>query len=114
MSILAIPHYFKVENRKMRWMLYTLFCLMAADGLLTKFLVINGQAVEANPLMQSWVSQELFLALKISGAFLVTLFLWIKYNRKPGAIYLVAIVSLIFYTVIVFWNLSVFAFPLPK
>ncbi len=50
MAILSIPDYFKVENRKMRWMLYTLFCLMVADGLLTKFLVINGYWDRGEPI----------------------------------------------------------------
>jgi len=89
-------------------MLYTLFGLIAADGLLTKFLVTNGHALEANPFLQAWVGQELFLAIKVSGAFLVTLLLWIKYNKKPKLIYAATAIFLVFYTSIVFWNLYVF------
>jgi hypothetical protein len=50
----------------------------------------------------------LFLAIKVSGAFLVTLLLWIKYNAKPKLIYRITAVFLAFYTSIVFWNLFVF------
>jgi len=89
-------------------MLYTLFGLIAADGLLTNFLVTNGHALEANPFLQTWVGQELFLAIKVSGAFLVTLLLWIKYNKKPKLIYAATAIFLVFYTSIVFWNLYVF------
>ena len=92
----------------MRLTLYTLFGLITADGLLTNFLVINGHALEANPFLQAWVGQDIFLAIKVSGAFLVTLLLWIKYNRKPNLIYGVTVVFLAFYTGIVFWNLFVF------
>ncbi len=92
----------------MRLTLYTLFGLIVADGLLTKFLVTNGQASEVNPFLQAWVGQELFLAIKVSGAFLATLLLWIKYNAKPKLIYRITVVFLAFYTSIVFWNLFVF------
>jgi len=89
-------------------MLYTLFGLIVADGLMTQFLVTNGYASEVNPFLQAWVGQNLFLAIKISGAFLVTLLLWIKYNARPKLIYRVIAVFLAFYTSIVFWNLFVY------
>jgi Domain of unknown function (DUF5658) len=91
-------------------MLYTLFGLIVADGLITQFLITGGQAREANPFLQAWVSQNMFLAIKISGAFLITLFLWIKYNSMPRLIYAITTVFLVFYTAVVFWNLIVFLF----
>ena len=92
----------------MRLMLYTLFGLIVADGLITRFLVVNGQGLEGNPFLQAWACDDLFLAIKISGAFLITLFLWIKYNALPRLIYGITIVFLAFYTCVVFWNLFVF------
>jgi len=92
----------------MRLMLYALFGLITADGLLTNFLVTNGHGLEVNPFLQAWVGQDIFLATKVSGAFLATLLLWIKYNRKPKLIYRTTAVFLAFYTGIVFWNLFVF------
>jgi hypothetical protein len=88
-------------------MLYTLFGLIVADGLVTQFLVTNGHASEVNPFLQAWVVHDLFLAIKISGAFLVTLLLWVKYNARPKLIYKSTAVFLTFYTSIVFWNLFV-------
>ena len=108
MDVLKIPNRFIINNRKMRWTLYTLFILIVADGLLTKFLVTNQYGLEGNPFLQAWVGQELFLAIKVSGAFLAILLLWIKYNKEPKLTYIIAVVSLVFYTSIVFWNLSVF------
>ena len=108
MDILKVPKRFSVKSRTMRLTFYTLFSLIAADGLLTKFLVTNGHALEVNPFLQAWVGQDLFLAIKVSGAFLVTLLLWIKYNKKPKLIYVATAVFLAFYTSIVFWNLYVF------
>jgi len=107
-DILKVPKRFNVKSRTMRLALYMLFGLIVADGLLTKFLVTNGHALEVNPFLQAWVGQELFLAIKVSGAFLVTLLLWTKYNAKPKLIYVFTAVFLAFYTSIVFWNLFVF------
>ncbi|MFC1984571.1 DUF5658 family protein [Chloroflexota bacterium] len=61
-----------------------------------------------NPFLKAWVGQDIFLAIKVSGAFLATLILWIKYNWKPNLIYGISVLFLALYTGIVFWNLSVF------
>ncbi|MFC1899173.1 DUF5658 family protein [Chloroflexota bacterium] len=92
----------------MRLMLYVLFGLIVADGLITKFLVTNGYALEVNPFLRTWVAQELFLTIKVAGAFLATLLLWIKYNTHPKFTNIITVVFLIFYTGVIFWNLSVF------
>ena len=107
MEVLKIPKRFNVENRTMRFMLYTLFGLIVADGLITQFLVTNGHATEVNPFLKAWVGQDIFLAIKISGAFLATLLLWIKYNTMTKIIYGITAVFLTLYTSIVFWNLFV-------
>jgi len=70
--------------------------------------VTGGYGSEINPLLIHLVGRDSFLAIKISGAFLATLFLWIKYNDKPRLVYTVAVVALGFYTIIVYWNLFVF------
>lgn len=113
MEILKVPRRFSVKSRTMRLMLYTLFGLIVADSLITKFLVTNGYALEVNPFLRAWVGQELFLAIKVSGAFLATLLLWIKYNTKPQLIRTITAVFLVFYTSVVFWNLSVFLITQP-
>ena len=108
MDVLKVPKSFSVKSRTMRYMLYTLFGLITADGLITQLLVTDGYALEINPFLQAWVGQELFLAIKVSGAFLVTSLLWIKYNTKPKLIYICTALFLTFYTSVVFWNLFVF------
>ena len=108
MYITKVPACLDLRSRTMRLMLYTLFSLVVADSLITKFLVTNGHALEVNPFLQAWVGQELFLPIKVSGSFLALLLLWIKYSAKPKAVYTITSVFLILYTVVVFWNLSVF------
>ena len=109
MDVLTVPKRFSVKRHTMRLTLYALFGLVVADGLLTQFLVTNGHALEVNPFLQSWVGKDLFLALKIIGAFSCTLLLWMKYHVKPRLVSVIATGFLAFYTSIVLWNLLVFA-----
>ncbi len=110
MKALKVPRFLHIESRTVRYTLCTLFCIIVADGLISQFLVTGGYGSEVNPLLMSWVGGESFLAIKISGAFLATLLLWIKYNADPRLVNTVAVVALGFYTAIVYWNLFVFLF----
>jgi hypothetical protein len=92
----------------MRFMLYTLFGLIVADGLITEFLVTGGLALEKNPLLQAWVGQDSFLILKASGAFLVTVFIWIRYEANPKLMFAITTAALTLYTTIILWNILVF------
>ena len=106
--MLSVPVHLQLRNHKLRLMLYTLFALIVADGLITKFLVTESFGLEMNPFLQAWVGQDMFLAIKVSGAFLITLFLWIKHSKRPRLVFAVTFLSLAFYTVVLFWNLFVF------
>lgn len=108
MRALRIPEYLRIENCAVRRALYALFATIVVDGLITEFLVTNGYGSEVNPLLRSLVGQQPFLPIKILGAFLVTLFLWIKYNTAPKRVHTVITVALAFYTAIIYWNLFVY------
>jgi len=110
MNALKVPRVFRIESRTVRYTLYALFCIIVADGLITQFLVTGGYGSEANPFLRAWVSHGGFLAIKVSGAFLATLLLWINYNVKPRLVYTITVIFLVFYTTIVLWNLFVFLF----
>ena len=97
----------RIESRTVRYVLYTLLGVIVADGLITQFLVAGGHGSEANPFLKAWVGQGRFLVIKVAGAFLPTLLLRINYNRKPKAVYTITVAFLVFYTVVVFWNLFV-------
>ena len=108
MKALKVPKSLNIENRTVRYTLYTLFGIIVADGLISQFLVTGGYGSEGNPLLMSLVGGESFLGIKISGAFLATLFLWTKYNAKPRFVNTVAVTALVLYTAILFWNLLAF------
>lgn len=110
MKILKAPKYLHVENRTVRYTLLVLFGVIVADGLISQFLVTGGYGSEGNPFLMSLVGAESFLAIKVAGAFLATLLLWIKYNTSPRLVNAVAVTALAFYTGIVYWNLFVFLF----
>ena len=110
MKALKVPGFLHIESRTVRYTLYTLFGIIVADGLISQFLVTGGYGLEINPLLTSWVGGESFLGIKISAAFLATLFLWTKYNSNPRLVYTITVVALGFYTIIVYWNLFVFLF----
>jgi len=112
MKALKVPKYLRIENRAVRYALFALFAAIVADGLLTQFLITGGYGSETNPLLQSLVGTEAFLPIKISGGFLATAFLWIKYNAAPKRVHTVIVVALVFYTVIVYWNLFACLFVL--
>jgi len=105
---LKVPESFRIESGIVRYTLYTLFCLVVVDGLITQFLVTGGYGSEVNPFMRAWISHGGFLAIKVVGAFLATFVLWKNYNAKPRLVYAITVAFLVFYTVVVFWNLFVF------
>jgi hypothetical protein len=108
MKALKVPKYLDIKSRTVRYTLYTLFAIIVADGLISQFMVTSGYGSEGNPFLMSMVGSGSFLDIKISGAFLATMFLWIKYNAKPRLVNTVAVTALVLYTAIVFWNLLAF------
>lgn len=112
MKVSEVPKYLHIESRTARYILCVLFGIIVADGLISQFLVTGGYGSEGNPFLMSLVGSESFLAIKIAGAFLATLLLWIKYYTNPRLVNMVAVVALVFYTAIVYWNLFVFVFSL--
>ena len=110
MKALRIPKNLHIENRTVRYVLYVLFGIIVTDGLISQFLVTGGYGSEGNPLLTTLVGRESFLGIKVSGAFLATSLLWIKYNSKPRLVYTIAVIALILYTILVYWNLFIFLF----
>ena len=112
MRPLRVPKALNLENRTVRYALYALFCTVVVDGLITEALVTEGYGSELNPLLTTLIGGRPFLAVKIAGAFLVTLFLWLKYNANPRPVYRITAIALTVYTAIVYWNLALYFFVL--
>ena len=96
------------KNSSLYFLLIVLVALVVADGIITRTLIIHNLAVESNPFLVAWVSNDTLLIIKLAGAVLASLILWRVSNRKPKAALVVTCVFVAFYTIIVLWNLYVF------
>ena len=92
----------------MKYLLGLLIGLEILDGLLTHFLVRNGLGQEANPFLRYIVLGDNFLLFKITGGILAVFLLWMIYTRWPRVALICTSFFVVFYAVIVAWNLSLF------
>lgn len=89
-------------------LLAVLIALVAADGVISHFLITEHLAREANPFMRRWVAEDIFTAIKLGGGFLAAVLLWLIYRRLPRVTWATILGSVIFYTAIIYWNLLTF------
>jgi len=92
----------------MRYLLGLLVILVVADGLLTRFLIDGGLAREGNPLLQSFVGENGFIALKAAGALLCAFILWDIYRRFPKVAVISTWCFVAFYCGVLLWNTTLF------
>jgi hypothetical protein len=94
-------------NYPIRIILGSLFAVVVADGVITRYLVTKGLATEGNPFLGDWVTNDSFYILKICGALLATLYLWSVYKRHPLLSGAFSCLLLAGYASIIYWNLSI-------
>ena len=92
---------------RIRILLGSLLAAIVADGVITKFLVLNGFADEGNPFLHFWVGEDVFLTIKLLGGLLAALYLWSIYKRHPKLSICCSSLFLTAYTFIIFWNLFI-------
>lgn len=92
----------------MKYLLGLLIIFEIADGILTHFLIIGDLAREGNPLLLPIVGDTSFLVLKVVGVLIAAIILWDIYKRWPRLALISTSSFVIFYGVIVLWNLSLF------
>ena len=103
----SVKGYFAVSNLE-NLLLITLIALVAADGVISNYLMAANLAVEANPFMRVWVSKDNFPLLKLAGGFLAAALLWLIHRRHPRIGFISTVICVIFYTAIILWNLLTF------
>lgn len=92
----------------MKYLLILLIVLVTSDGLVTQFLIKGGLAREGNPFLEPIVGETGFLILKAVGALVCAVILWDIYKRFPKVALISTSTFVLFYGVIVLWNLSLF------
>jgi hypothetical protein len=92
----------------MKYLLGLLVIFVVGDGLLTRFLIDGGLAREGNPLLQPFVGENGFIALKAAGALLCAFILWDIYRRFPKVAVISTWCFLVFYCGVLLWNTTLF------
>ena len=92
----------------MKYLLILLSGFEISDGIITHFLVRNGLVQEGNPLVESIVMEGNFLLLKVIGVLLCVLILWGVYRRFPRVTLIATSSVVMFYGVVMAWNLTMF------
>ncbi len=100
---------FKSTGRtRMKYLLAVLVSFVILDGVVTEWLVSEGQAREANPFLEPLVGDIGFMLLKAAGALFCTLILWDVYRRFPRIAIGATWCFVVAYGFIVAWNSSLF------
>jgi hypothetical protein len=82
--------------------------LNISDGLFTDYAVNNEIVKEANSLMKAFVFGGDFVLLKIAGAILCSLALWLVYKRFPRTALAATSFIVLVYSVVLTLNIVVF------
>jgi hypothetical protein len=90
-----------------KFLIPLIVALEIADGVLTHSAVGNALVQEANPLFRNTAGSGSFLIMKISGALLSALLLWLIYQRFPKVSLITSAGIMLFYTAVYTWNLSI-------
>ena len=98
------------RRRQFKYLLMILGSLVVADGLISQFLVKYRLGYEANPFLQTFVSETDFLLIKIAGVMLCTLILWDVFKNHPKAAFATTVASIALYTGILYWNIGLYIF----
>ncbi len=88
-------------------LLAVLVALFVTDGLVSRSLISSGLGYEANPFLRGMAGPDSVL-IKVAGALLAALILWDIHKIRPRHALAVTVVSVVVYTAIIFWNVSVF------
>jgi hypothetical protein len=97
-------------RRRVEYLLGILLSLIAADGIISHFLVKSGLGQEGNPLLKILVTDSDFLVIKMCGAIICVLILWNIAKRSPKLVFIFTSCFVALYTAILFWNIAVFLF----
>jgi hypothetical protein len=87
-----------------------LVILEAADGILTYSAVGKNLVNEGNPMLQNTAGTGSFLLMKVCGALLCGLLLYLVYKKFPRISLVTTWSMVMFYAAIFSWNMSVIFF----
>jgi len=97
-----------VVLRKIEYLLGTLLVLVAADGIISQFLIEEGLGKEGNPFLRTLAADSNFLIIKMCGAIICVIILWNLARRKQRLVFIFSSIVVFIYTAILFWNIIIY------
>ena len=94
------------QRRRFTHLAVVLVLLVIADGLVSRYLTLQGLGSEANPFLRRLNGDE-FLLVKVFGALVVGALSLDFYRRRPRMALLSTASFVVIYTAIVYWNVCV-------
>jgi hypothetical protein len=91
----------------MNFLIPLLIVLETADGVITYSAIGKGLVGEANPVIQNIAGTGNFLLMKIMGAIICAWILWLVYKLFPRISLVTTSGILMFYAIVLIWNLSI-------
>ncbi len=109
MDVVVMQRASRVSNYQnpIKFLIPLLVALEIADGVLTYTAVDKSLVQEANPLWQGIAGDGSFLLMKICGALVSALLLWLVARKFPRVSLITSAAIMLFYTAVYAWNLSV-------
>jgi hypothetical protein len=108
MRALTVNKNISIFSDPVNLLLAVLIALVAADGIISHFLISEHLAREANPFIRRLVTDDIFPLIKLGGGFLCAVLLWLTNRRVKKVSWAAILGSVIFYTAIIYWNLLTF------
>jgi hypothetical protein len=103
----VLRRYLPAGSYQIRILIGSLFAAIVADGIITRYLVHNGFALEGNPIMEQWVVEDKLLSVKILGGLLAAIYLLSVYRKHPKLSIVFTSIFLAGYLLIICWNLLI-------
>ncbi|UCE98272.1 MAG: hypothetical protein JSV74_02805 [Dehalococcoidia bacterium] len=94
--------------KRIEYLLCSLLALVVADGIISQFLIEEGLGREGNPLLKTIATNSDFLIIKMCGAVMSVIILWNMAKRNPKLVLISSTIFVLVYTVILFWNISIY------
>jgi hypothetical protein len=102
-----LRYYFPAASYQIRILIGALFAAIVADGIITRYLVHNGFALEGNPVVVQWLVEDKLLSVKILGGILAAFYIWSIYRKRPRLSVIFTSIFLVGYLFIICWNLLI-------
>ncbi|OEH85295.1 hypothetical protein BHU72_04160 [Desulfuribacillus stibiiarsenatis] len=98
-------------HQKILFKLLCVYMLSVMDYIITRTALAKG-AIEANPILAPIIESPIGMTIKLMAPLIVLAYLWYRRNSNPFRVNYTAAFLVLFYSLVVTWNVSVYVFYL--